>query len=142
MTRLLGPALWLAVALGAAAGVAFAGDNAAPQVKAVPFDNRSYVPLLEGPDTYLLHSGLVTLQPGKSVGQHTTGTNEEMLIPLEGAGELRCEGHPPMALKPGMVTYAPPNTRHDVLNTGTTPLRYIYVTAKTGWRGAFAGAEH
>ena len=105
----------------------------AAQVRSVPFGSSSqpFVSLLNGPPvTRSLHSGLVTLQPGSSVGTHTTGTNEEMLIPLNGDGELRSEGHPVIQLKPGLITYAPPHTKHDVVNTGTTPLRYIYVTAK------------
>lgn len=122
-------AICLAIALSLSGVAAFAGE--APQIKAVPFGPQSYVPLLNGPpETKSLQAGLVTLQPGESVGEHSTGANEEMLIPLEGTGELRCKGHPPIALKPGLITYAPPNTRHDVSNTGTTPLRYIYVTAK------------
>ena len=115
-------------------GLSFvANGQSSPQITVVSFGppGQSYVSLLKGPpQTRSLHSGLVTLAPGASVGAHTTGTNEEMLIPLGGEGELRCTGHPPIHLEPGLVTYAPPHTKHDVVNTGAAPLRYIYVTAK------------
>jgi mannose-6-phosphate isomerase-like protein (cupin superfamily) len=112
-----------------------AADSSASGVAVIPLDpaGRSYVSLLEGPpQTKSLHAGLVILAPGESVGVHTTADNEEMLVPLEGEGELRIAGQPPIRLKPGLVTYTPPHTEHDVVNTGTAPLRYIYITAKTG----------
>jgi len=127
-------AVTLAAAVLIGCGLSFTVyGQSSPQITVVPFGptGQSYVPLLKGPpQTKSLHSGLVTLAPGASVGAHTTGTNEEMLIPLSGEGELRCAGHPPIHLEPRLVTYAPPHTEHDVINTGSTPLRYIYVTAK------------
>ena len=104
-----------------------------PAVKVVSLDAQggSYLRLLKGPpETRSFRSGLVILKPGEAVGEHTTGRNEEMLIPLEGQGELRVEGLAPIHIAPGLVTYTPPQTRHNVVNTGATPLRYIYVTAK------------
>lgn len=104
-----------------------------PKIKVVALnpDGRSYLPLLNGPpETRSLHSGLVILARGESVGKHSTGSNEEMLVPLDGAGELRFSDHPSVQLKPGLITYAPPYTEHNVVNTGSVPLRYIYITAK------------
>jgi mannose-6-phosphate isomerase-like protein (cupin superfamily) len=40
-----------------------------------------------------------------------------MLVPLDGEGELRFADHPPVRIKPGLVTYAPAHTEHDVINT-------------------------
>jgi len=125
---------FVSVALLLAGGApSLAGDQSAPQIKVVPLDpgGQSYLPLLKGPpETKSLHSGLVILAPGESVGEHNTGRNEEMLVPLEGEGELRFTSHPAIHLKPGLVTYAPPHTEHNVVNTGSVPLRYIYITAK------------
>jgi mannose-6-phosphate isomerase-like protein (cupin superfamily) len=56
--------------------------------------------------------------------------NEEMIVPLEGQGELRFSNHPPLLIKSGLITYAPAQTEHDVINTGSGPLRYIFITAK------------
>ena len=121
------------VATAAVLALSLASTTAGePQIEAIAFGapGQPYVPLLNGPpQTHSLHSGLVVLAPGAHVGAHTTGKNEEMLIPLDGEGELRFEHHPPIHLKPGLVTYAPPFTRHDVVNTASVPLRYIYVTA-------------
>lgn len=77
-----------------------------------------------------MRSGLVTLAAGQSIGAHNTANNEEMIIPLEGQGELRIAGRDPIVIKPGLVTYAPPHTEHDVANTGGGRLRYIFIVAR------------
>jgi quercetin dioxygenase-like cupin family protein len=106
---------------------------AGPQVKVVALEpgEQPYFLLLSGPpETRSMKSGLVTLAPGKSIGLHNTRSNEEMIIPLEGQGELRLTGRDPLVLKPGLVTYAPPHTEHDVINTGGGQLRYIFIVAR------------
>jgi mannose-6-phosphate isomerase-like protein (cupin superfamily) len=87
-------------------------------------------PLLKGmPQTAGLRSGYVRLTPGESVGWHTTGKNEETLIILHGKGEARIEGSAGMPVAEHMVAYIPPATRHNVKNTGTELLEYVYVVA-------------
>jgi len=123
-----------------AAGIVFVGNalsfaegQPAPQIRVVPLDpgDQSYFLLLKGPpETKSFRSGLVTLAPGQSIGVHNSGINEEMLVPLEGQGELRFSDHPPVLIKFGLVTYAPAHTEHDVINTSNVPLRYIFVTAR------------
>ena len=111
-----------------------AEDQTAPQIKAIPLEpgDQSYFLLLKGaPETQSFRSGLVTLAPGKEVGVHNSGINEEMLVPLEGEGELRFADRPPITIKPGMITYAPAHTEHNVVNTGNSRLRYIFITAKS-----------
>jgi quercetin dioxygenase-like cupin family protein len=132
--QLAGLAAVLAVLGGscAAAGDG-AGGDAVPRVKVVRLEpgERSYLVLLNGPpETASMRSGLVTLAPGASIGKHNTEKNEEMLVPLEGEGELRVTGQPPVQVHPGVITYAPAHTEHDVTNTGTKPLRYIFIVAK------------
>ena len=110
-----------------------AEDTAAPTIKVVPLEpgDLSYFLLLKGPpETRSFRSGLVTLAPGKSIGMHNSGVNEEMLVPLEGEGELRFSDRPSVVIKPGLVTYAPAHTEHDVVNTSTARLRYIFITAR------------
>jgi len=100
--------------------------------RAIPLEagDGSYRRLLAGPpETGALKSGLVTLDPGRAVGEHDTERNEEVLVPLAGSGELRIPGEPPIAIRPGMMTYAPAHTRHDVVNTGAEPLRYLFLLA-------------
>jgi mannose-6-phosphate isomerase-like protein (cupin superfamily) len=82
------------------------------------------------PGTVTMHSGYMVLPPLKSVGKHTTGRNEEALITLAGTGEMRIVNGPTLKLKPYSVAYCPPATEHDVVNTGTDTLRYIWLVAK------------
>lgn len=126
-------ALALALVIAGGTTVTRADDRAVPHVKAIPLEpgDKSYFLLLKGePETRSFRSGLVTLAPGKEIGVHNSGINEEMLVPLEGEGELRFSDRPAIAIKPGMVTYAPAHTEHNVVNTGTSRLRYIFITAK------------
>jgi len=93
---------------------------------------QEYIRLLGGPpESVTMRSGAVTLQPGKSVGRHTTETYEELLVILEGSGAFTLTDGTQLEMKVNTVLYCPPFTEHDVMNTGATPLRYIYVVAKT-----------
>ena len=75
-------------------------------------------------------SGLVSLKPGKSVGTHSTKSYEELIIVLEGKGKVEVNGRKPYNVKTGVAVYNPPNTEHNVINSGKGVLRYIYVVAK------------
>ena len=88
--------------------------------------------LLSGPpDTVSMRSGLITLQPQQTVGKHTTGHHEEMLVVLEGEGKMLFDDGTSIAFAANHVLYCPPETGHDVLNTGTGTLRYVYIVAST-----------
>jgi len=124
----------LFLVLGSVVPPAAAADGAAgPRVKVVNLEpgDSPYLMLLDGPpETASLRSGLVTLAPGTSIGKHNTENYEEVLVPLEGEGELRIPGQPPVRIRSGLITYAPAHTEHDVANTGTTRLRYIFIVAR------------
>src|ERR1019366_1350657 len=76
-------------------------------------------PLLQGPpQTAGMRSGFVRLEPGKSVGWHSTGQNEESLVILHGAGEALLDGQPARRFTAQQLVYIPPATRHNVTNTG------------------------
>jgi len=97
----------------------------------LPSGQEPYTKVLGGPpETTCLKSGYVILAPGKSVGRHNTNGYEELIVPLEGEGELQLDDMEPLALHPGQVLYTPPQTAHDVVNTGTQSLKYIYIVAK------------
>jgi hypothetical protein len=52
-------------------------------------------PLLTGvPQTAGMRSGLVRLEPGASVGWHTTATNEEQLVVIHGLGKAEIDNQP------------------------------------------------
>lgn len=87
-------------------------------------------PLLQGvPQTAGMRSGYVSLQPGATVGWHTTGKNEESLVILHGQGEALIDGQASQPFVAPAFVYIPPATRHNVSNTGKEPLEYVYVVA-------------
>jgi len=104
-------------------------DNKLPFVVELPRGNE-YFPILDKHNANRMRSGLVTLAPGKDVGQHSTEDYEEMIIVLDGAGELESEGIGRRQIAAGQVAYNPPDTKHNVINTGDRPLKYIYVVSK------------
>jgi quercetin dioxygenase-like cupin family protein len=86
--------------------------------------------LLTGtPQTAGMRSGLVRLKPNNTVGWHTTGDHEEALVILHGQGSALIEGQVDRKFVSPAVTYIPPNTRHNVKNTGSDDLEYVYVVA-------------
>jgi len=86
--------------------------------------------LLEGaPRTVGMRCGRVVLKPGESAGEHTTGQYEEVLVILEGRGELWLKDFPSLAAEEGHLLYVPPEAIHDVKNTGKATLRYLYLVA-------------
>jgi mannose-6-phosphate isomerase-like protein (cupin superfamily) len=106
-------------------------NNIKPKAIKLAIDSIEYQRLLRrGDDTVSMHSGLVTLEPGKSVGKHSTKDCEEMIIVLNGSGEMRFNNDEMLKLE-NFILYCPPATEHDVKNTGEKPLKYIYVAAKT-----------
>jgi len=92
--------------------------------------NGEYLEILSGaPHSAGMRAGLVTLPPGAAVGQHTTGAREEIILVLEGEGRVCLPDRQPLALRAPMAAYMPPHQEHDVVNSGTARLRYIYVVA-------------
>jgi len=89
-------------------------------------------PLLKGaPQTSGMRGGSVKLNPGESVGWHSTSSNEEALVILHGSGIANIEGHSDVPLTERMLAYIPPTTRHNVKNTGSQVLEYVWVVAPT-----------
>jgi len=86
--------------------------------------------LLNGrPQTAGMRSGFVRLKPGESVGWHTTGQHEESLVILRGQGAALIEGQAQHPFTAPAFAYIPPETRHNVTNTGASILEYVYVVA-------------
>ncbi len=97
----------------------------------VPFTaGEDYRLLLDGPpQTCGIRCGRVVLKSGESAGEHTTGQYEEVLVILEGKGELWFQDFPSLAVEKGYLLYVPPQAVHDVRNVGTLELRYLYIVA-------------
>jgi quercetin dioxygenase-like cupin family protein len=90
-------------------------------------------PLLKGaPQTSGMMGGSVKLRPGESVGWHSTGAHEEALVILHGNGAANIEGQADVPVHEKMLAYIPPDTKHNVTNTGTELLEYVWVVAPAG----------
>jgi mannose-6-phosphate isomerase-like protein (cupin superfamily) len=81
------------------------------------------------PDTAGMKSGYLILKPGESVGEHKTEAKEEAIIVLEGEAEVYCAGKILFTAQEHNLVYIPPETNHEIKNSGDKPVRYIYVVA-------------
>jgi mannose-6-phosphate isomerase-like protein (cupin superfamily) len=86
--------------------------------------------------------GHVTLEPhGGQVPWHNQD-QEEVYFIVEGEGEM-CLGAERLAVASGQAVYIPPGVFHQLTNTGSTPMRMIYVYGPAGdvahWRQELAG---
>ncbi|HOG18344.1 MAG TPA: cupin domain-containing protein [Syntrophales bacterium] len=107
----------------------FAGSEPNPFVLSLPKEELSYFEVLKPPRSTSLRSGLVTLQQGGDVGAHSTNGCEEILVILKGCGEVEMNGHGRLPVREGQVVFIPRRTEHNVFNTGTASLRYLYIVA-------------
>jgi mannose-6-phosphate isomerase-like protein (cupin superfamily) len=130
------PAFFRAVCMFALVMIAICVSTNTQQMKphakvmALRQPGTGVLPLLSGPpETVTMRSGYVALEPGRSVGRHSTEHHEEMLVVLEGKGEMLFHDGFRLKIEGGTALYCPPETEHDVVNTGTSNLRYVYVVA-------------
>jgi len=76
-----------------------------------------------------IKAGHVVLKGGENVGSHSTGEREEVIIVLKGRGEARISKDEILKIETDTVLYIPHETEHDIKNTGTENLEYIFVTS-------------
>jgi mannose-6-phosphate isomerase-like protein (cupin superfamily) len=110
----------------------FAAGEERPHTKVVKLDSagKNEIVLLSGPpETVTMKSGLVILEPGQTVGKHSTGAHEEMLVILEGKGAMMFNDGTKLEVDANHILYCPPDTEHDMRNTGAGVLRYVYIVA-------------
>ena len=92
-------------------------------------DEKGYQRLIPGvPTTHGMKSGRVYLQPGADCGVHSTEEKEEQLVFLSGTGTAII-GEEEIGVSVGKICYIPPQTQHNILNTGSEPLIYIFCVA-------------
>ncbi len=101
--------------------------NPKPFVQNISLRSNEYIELFDLSRNLKLRSGYVTLAPGKEVGTHSTKGYEEMIVFLEGEGEVVAGKDCKNEVKKGSIAYNPPNTEHNVINTGSEDLKYIYI---------------
>jgi quercetin dioxygenase-like cupin family protein len=106
------------------------GRSPEPFVHDLPQAGSDYFQILGKESAVTMRSGLVTLKSGEKVGSHNTDDYEELIVILAGKGQLETEGLGRRAIAAGQVAYNPPHTQHNVHNTGSDILRYIYVVSK------------
>ena len=86
--------------------------------------------------------GMVTLEAnGGQVPWHNQ-EQEEIYFIVEGTGEM-CLGEERITISTGQAAFIPPTVFHQLTNTGTTPMRMMYVYGPAGdvahWRQELAG---
>jgi len=93
-------------------------------------DEHGFQRLFPGePATCGMKAGRVYLEAGAQCGEHSTGTREEMLVFLSGTGKAFVGDDQQFDVGVGKVCYIPPETAHNIKNTGTEPLVYVYCVA-------------
>lgn len=106
------------------------GKNVAPFVLSLPNDKIKHFPILNSTQSLRMKSALITLQPGENVGSHNTGKHEELLVILDGIGEVQAEGLGRQKIVKESVVYITAGNEHNVTNVGSAPLRYIYIVSQ------------
>ncbi len=77
-----------------------------------------------------LKSGHVVLKAGENIGEHSTNEREEIIIVLRGEGKAVVDKNKIFTIKGNHVLYIPPQTTHDIKNSGKKDLEYVFVTSK------------
>ncbi len=104
--------------------------NLCPFVLALPRDEVKYHEILGVTQSEVMKSGLVCLQSGQDIGSHSTGKHEELLVILDGTGEVEIEGLGRQNIGKGCVAFIPSETQHNVFNVNNMPLRYLYIVSR------------
>lgn len=74
---------------------------------------------------------MVTILAGESGEQHSTEKYEEIIVTLEGEGEVRIKNEENLNISTGNIAYIPKWREHQVFNTGEKPLKYIYIATES-----------
>jgi len=77
-----------------------------------------------------LKAGLVNLKPKESIGEHKTKNKEEALIILKGSATVHYGRGKKIKAPKNSFVFIPPETLHNVENSGNKILQYLYVTAQ------------
>jgi mannose-6-phosphate isomerase-like protein (cupin superfamily) len=72
--------------------------------------------------------GVNETEPGSMVPEHLHESEEEVMLFLEGEGTFVTEDRE-IPIKPGICIYNPPGSKHKIINTGTTKLKFVWVYA-------------
>lgn len=85
--------------------------------------------LIKPPESQKIKSGLVVLQKGQEIGEHTTDGKEEAIVVLQGRALVEIEGELPQTVEAGNLVFIPENKKHNLKNESDEILKYVYVVA-------------
>ena len=77
-----------------------------------------------------LRSGLVTLKPKEFIGEHKTDHKEEVIIILKGSATVYFGKKNKLKAPQNTLVFIPPETTHNIENSGKRILQYVYVTTQ------------
>jgi len=77
-----------------------------------------------------LRGGLVTLKPKEFIGEHKTENKEEALIIIKGRATIYSGKNNQLKAAQNTFVFIPPDTLHNVKNSGSKILQYVYVTTQ------------
>jgi len=100
--------------------------------RAPPFVRTMKV--LMSPETHgvkHLSINMVIVPPGSKSDTHSHGEAEEFWIILDGRGEVVVDEEK-RSIEPGMIIFAPPRSKHRIVNTGNEPLKAYFLFAPPG----------
>jgi putative monooxygenase len=63
---------------------------------------------------------------GGEVPRHKHDKEEEIMYFIEGKGEFRTDSEI-IQIRPGIIVYNPPGDFHNIVNTGDTPIKFVWV---------------
>jgi mannose-6-phosphate isomerase-like protein (cupin superfamily) len=90
---------------------------------------KKFQRLVESTRTKGIKSGVVSLNPGESVGEHITESKEEILFILKGKAKIFCGNKSALKVEDNSIAYIPPEIKHNVCNIGDDLLQYLYVVS-------------
>ncbi len=76
-----------------------------------------------------IKAGHVILKKTEEIGEHSTNDMEEALVILKGKGQLIINKEDRLDFEKNTVLYVAPQTIHNVKNTGSETLEYIFITS-------------
>ncbi len=74
----------------------------------------------------LFMAGITIFEPGESSSYHVHEDSEEINLVLEGSGTMVSEGET-VSFGPGQAMWVPKGVHHQHHNTGTVPLKLLWV---------------
>lgn len=77
-----------------------------------------------------LKAGLVTLKSKESIGEHKTESKEEIIIIIKGSATVYFGKNNKLKAAQNTFVFIPPETTHNIENSGKSILRYLYVTTQ------------